>query len=158
MRYNEKYPEKGRAASACSKISFGKDIHRHHWSYNQEHWRDLIPLSIIEHNTAHRFLIYDQERRMYRRSDDNILLDTRKSHVEFLITVFLKELNITESEFCSSRGLDPINFTIIPKNNMSIYKKLAEIRKALPQFTKDQQINGVKFIGDEQLKMRFCRY
>ena len=35
---------------------------------------------------------------------------------------------------------------------MSIYKKLAEIRKALPQFTKDQQINGVKFIGDEQLK------
>lgn len=35
---------------------------------------------------------------------------------------------------------------------MSIYKKLAEIRKALPQFTKDKQIDNVRFIGDEQLK------
>jgi hypothetical protein len=35
---------------------------------------------------------------------------------------------------------------------MSIYSKIAEIRKALPQFRKDQEIGGIKFIGDEQLK------
>ena len=33
---------------------------------------------------AHRFLIYDQERFMYRRYDNNMLLDTKESHEAFI--------------------------------------------------------------------------
>ena len=33
---------------------------------------------------AHRFLIYDQERMMYRRYDTNVLLDTKEAHETFI--------------------------------------------------------------------------
>ena len=34
---------------------------------------------------AHRFIIYDQERFMYRRFDNNILLDTKENHEAFIL-------------------------------------------------------------------------
>lgn len=33
---------------------------------------------------GHRFIIYDQERKMYRRFDNNILLDTKEAHYQFI--------------------------------------------------------------------------
>jgi len=33
---------------------------------------------------GHRFLVYDQERMMYRRYDTNELLDTKEIHLEFI--------------------------------------------------------------------------
>ena len=60
-----------------------KENHLHHWSYNKEHWKDCIELSEKEHNLAHRYMIYDQERMMYRDLD-GILLDTKEAHLEYL--------------------------------------------------------------------------
>ena len=57
--------------------------HLHHWSYNKEHALDVIELSIKEHNFLHRHMIYDAERFMYRRCDNNQLLDTKESHLEY---------------------------------------------------------------------------
>ena len=57
---------------------------KHHWSYNIEHAKDVIWLSKKDHMKSHRFIIYDQERFMYRRFDTNILLDTKESHLEFI--------------------------------------------------------------------------
>ena len=37
-----------------------------------------------DHNTAHRFIIYDQERMMYRRIDTLELLDTKEKHYDFI--------------------------------------------------------------------------
>lgn len=56
----------------------------HHWSYNQEHYKDVIELVVLDHKKAHRYMVYDPERKMYRRADNNILLDTRESHIEFI--------------------------------------------------------------------------
>ena len=57
---------------------------KHHWSYNDEHFKDVIWLSKKEHNKAHRFIVYDQERKMYRNCFTNVLLDTKQSHETFI--------------------------------------------------------------------------
>ena len=83
-RYNEKYPEKALASNRSQHIKVKiKGNNLHHWSYNKEHYKDVIELTIFEHNLLHRNIIYDQERMMYRNLKGE-LLDTKESHVELL--------------------------------------------------------------------------
>lgn len=84
--YKTKYPEKIKA-----KILLGKklklshsDNEFHHWSYNIEHAIDVIELHYRHHAKAHRFIVYDQERFMYRRTDNMELLDTKEKHLEYI--------------------------------------------------------------------------
>lgn len=79
----KKYPEKRAATTAAQHINKLLD-ERHHWSYNDEHFKDVIHLTTRDHAKAHRFLVYDQERKMYRRFDTNELLDTKERHLEFV--------------------------------------------------------------------------
>lgn len=81
--YLEKFPEKILAKNATSNMKSIKG-NLHHWSYNDEHLKDVIDLTIKEHGKAHRFLMYDQERKMFRRSYDNELLDTKEKHIEWI--------------------------------------------------------------------------
>lgn len=84
-RYEAKYPEKKKAKIAKHYIKAStKGNHLHHWSYNKEHYKDVIELSPQQHAKAHRFIVYDQERMMYRRFDNNLLLDTRETHENFI--------------------------------------------------------------------------
>ena len=84
-RHIAKYPEKREASNKCAALKKPfPDAERHHWSYNQEHYKDVIWLTKKEHMKAHRFIVYDQERMMYRRCDTNILLDTKEAHEEFI--------------------------------------------------------------------------
>lgn len=82
-KYQQKFPEKA-LATKYTEIFLIKleGIHLHHWSYNQEDWLDVIQLSIKDHGFLHRYIIYDQERMMYR-GVDNILLDTKEKHIEY---------------------------------------------------------------------------
>lgn len=83
--YSTKYPEKMKARSKIQRSPLIENgFNLHHWSYNEIHYEDVLKLSIKEHNKAHRFLIYDQERFMYRRYDTNELLDTKQKHDEFI--------------------------------------------------------------------------
>jgi hypothetical protein len=80
-----KYPEKIKASTMSASLKKPFDgAERHHWSYNEEHFKDVIWLSKKAHMKAHRFIIYDQERKMYRRFDNNILLDTKEAHEKFV--------------------------------------------------------------------------
>lgn len=83
-RWANKYPEKEKAKCVSSKI---KSINgnNHHWSYRQEHWKDVIDLTVKNHSKAHRFIIYDQEQMMYRRIDNMELLDTREKHLKWIL-------------------------------------------------------------------------
>ncbi len=77
------YPEKYKAHSSVNNIKKeNKENHLHHWSYNKEHWKDCVELSIVEHNKLHRYMTYDQERKMYRGLD-GVLLDTKEKHIEY---------------------------------------------------------------------------
>lgn len=85
LKYYEKYPEKRKARNYYKQITKIVEINQlHHWSYNQEHYIDVIELSIKEHARLHRFIIYDQERMMYRRVDNGLLLDSKQSHIDLL--------------------------------------------------------------------------
>ena len=82
-RYPEKYNSRlamGRKNAPKAKV---KGNHLHHWSYNDEHLLDVIELSIKDHNTVHKFMIYDQERKMYRIAEDGVLLDSKILSIEF---------------------------------------------------------------------------
>jgi len=89
-----KYPEKLKAARKSQSMSKHKPFEgaeKHHWSYNQEHYKDILWLSSKDHKKAHRFIIYDQERMMYRRTDNNILLDTKEHHEGYIKSKILTE-------------------------------------------------------------------
>lgn len=83
VKYKNKYPEKYKARNASQRLKKQKVYALHHWSYNENHWKDVIKLSIKDHALLHRNMIYDQERMMYRNIN-GILLDTKESHLELL--------------------------------------------------------------------------
>lgn len=85
IRYKFLYPEKKSAHSMSARIKPPElGLERHHWSYNEEHYKDLIFVTKKQHMKAHRFIIYDQERMMYRRCDTSELLDTKEKHQSFI--------------------------------------------------------------------------
>lgn len=89
-RYKKKYPEKVKAKNYTQHIPCQKGNNLHHWSYNSIHYKDVIELSIADHNTIHRFLEYDKETFMYKDLDGN-LLDTREKHEEYIDKILLKQ-------------------------------------------------------------------
>ena len=85
--YAERYPEKARAKSISGKLH-GKDgNHLHHWSYAETNAKDLIQLTIKDHYTLHRFIIYDQQEMAYRRKDNGELLATRELHESYAFEI-----------------------------------------------------------------------
>lgn len=89
--YLKKYPEKYNAHIASQRMpKLNDSSHLHHWSYNEQHHKDVIELSIADHSKSHSYMVYDQQFFMYRRSDTNELLDTRRKHEDFILN-FLKD-------------------------------------------------------------------
>jgi hypothetical protein len=83
-----KYPEKVAAANALSRIMPVTDgNHLHHWSYNEIHYKDVIELPRSEHDKIHRYMIYDNDKKMYRRRDTMELLWSRNIHIKFYRTL-----------------------------------------------------------------------
>jgi hypothetical protein len=84
QRYKEKNPEIIQAKNAANTLpKCEKGIEKHHWSYNKEHYKDVILLPIKQHNTVHRFLSYDKACFMYRTLKGN-LLDTKQKHENYI--------------------------------------------------------------------------
>lgn len=83
--YRSQYPEKYKAHIATNRMPISiNGNHLHHWSYNEEHFKDVIELDFKSHAKAHRFIIYDQERKMYRNAETNELLDTKERHEQWI--------------------------------------------------------------------------
>jgi hypothetical protein len=82
-KFYKKYPEKYKAKIYTQKMT-SVNGNFHHWSYNDEHLKDVIDLNPKDHLKAHRFIIYDQERMMYRGLN-GILLDTKEKHLNYIM-------------------------------------------------------------------------
>lgn len=95
-RYKAKYPEKAKAKNYTHNINCKKGNNLHHWSYNEKHLKDVIELSIADHNLIHRHMTYDQEYFMYRNSD-GMLLSTKIKHKNYIdkILNYYKEKNLS---------------------------------------------------------------
>lgn len=96
-KYYELYPEKKKAKNRTSHLKAKiKGNHLHHWSYNDEHLKDVIELSVADHNKVHRHTIYDQERKMYRVAytigiwQQGCLLDTKERAKNFYKKINVK--------------------------------------------------------------------
>lgn len=81
--WKAKFPEKRLAQQAAQHIDCPKDYHRHHWSYLKEHQKDVIILSPSDHRFHHRYIIYDEERNMFRTLD-GLLLDTKEKYSNYI--------------------------------------------------------------------------
>jgi len=85
LDYSIKYPEKIKCNNLCNNLKKPfEGAEKHHWSYNIENAKDVIWINKKEHMKGHRFIVYDNERFMYRRYDTNELLDTKERHEEFI--------------------------------------------------------------------------
>ena len=83
-RYNEKYPEKYKAKTAVNRFPKRKGYHLHHWSYREEHHKDVIELPHKDHSKIHRFMTYCENTYKYFRNDTGELLSTREEHEGFI--------------------------------------------------------------------------
>jgi len=83
-RYKNKYPEKLKAKNSAQRLPRPDGVELHHWNYNPEYYKDTIALTSKQHAKTHRFIIYDQSCFMYRRIDNNQLLDTKQKHEEYI--------------------------------------------------------------------------
>lgn len=82
-RYRGLYPEKIKANNAVCKIKKAKGTEYHHWSYLPENRRDVIIMSVKQHHYIHKYMIYDQEQRMFRGLN-GVLLSTKSEHIEYI--------------------------------------------------------------------------
>lgn len=89
-KYYLKYPEKKKAINMSQHSKRKKGCQIHHWSYNTEHYKDVLQLPPSEHSKAHRYMIYDQERMMYRTLK-GVLLDTKENHAEYISSLKNKD-------------------------------------------------------------------
>ena len=89
IKFRKNYPEKYKAHSSSQRLPCEKGNQLHHWSYNEEHWKDCIELNVADHALLHRYIKYDQERYMYRNLD-GVLLDTKQIHIDLLESLKLQ--------------------------------------------------------------------
>ena len=93
-KYESKYPEKRKATTKANNNLPSRDgYHRHHWSYNEEHWLDIIYVNASMHSYYHTHMEYDSTHMVYRAKATGELLDTRERH-----EAYLKILNIKAKE------------------------------------------------------------
>ena len=89
-RYFSKYPEKRKAVIKSQRlISPQEGLEKHHWSYNEEHLKNVIWLTKKHHSKLHRFIKYNQELKLYIRIDNNEVLDTKKKHYLYAFNCIL---------------------------------------------------------------------
>jgi len=82
-KYMKKYPEKYNTHCKSPKLrALVKGNHLHHWSYCENHTKSVIEMSEKDHNFLHRYLRYDQPKKLYKTMD-GILLDSREKHLKY---------------------------------------------------------------------------
>lgn len=98
--YMDKYPEKQVAKNISMRIKAPEGMQKHHWSYNISHAKDVIFLPAKEHARLHCYIVYDQERMMYRCGISvgdflqNELLDTKEKHEMYCAEIKSKFIKI----------------------------------------------------------------
>lgn len=84
--YHDKYPEKKRAVSMSGSIYCPDGFNNHHWSYNEEHYKDVISIPEDLHYKLHRYLVYEPSEMKYKTMEGT-LLTTREMHEKYIDVV-----------------------------------------------------------------------
>lgn len=86
QKYKASNPEKIKASNASENLHCPENHHKHHWSYNEAHWLDVIIIPTELHYRLHRNLVYSPADKMYSTKNGE-LLNSREKHVAFMATV-----------------------------------------------------------------------
>lgn len=76
---------KDTARSAAKKVD-AEILHKHHWSYKEEHYTDTLMLSVPDHHLLHSYLVYDEDTRMYCDYKGK-LLTSKAHHIALLMYI-----------------------------------------------------------------------
>jgi len=88
--WREKFPEKEKAREYANRKLGSRDgCHKHHWSYNEEHWLDVIELTISEHRKLHTVMSYNPTEKKYE-CENGTLLDSREKHGEYMVKMIMR--------------------------------------------------------------------
>ena len=85
-RNKANYPERYIALCKVGMVKRIKGMERHHWSYNPEHYKDVIYLASKDHKKLHRFMVYDKQIFYFRKLDGEIL-DTKEKHLNYFESI-----------------------------------------------------------------------
>lgn len=91
-KYHEKYPEKRAAHLKTMKMKsvvIGNVLH--HWSYNEEDYKDVIEITRDHHEIIHTRMSYDQDYMMYKTKPGGVLLCTKRMHEEYINNIIEKQ-------------------------------------------------------------------
>jgi len=72
------------ARLAAQSIKVPEGHQRHHWNYNKEYLKDIIPLLTEVHIKLHRLITLDKELLIYKTKWGGEFLDTKEKHLEFI--------------------------------------------------------------------------
>lgn len=68
-------------------VKLEKGFQMHHWSYNPQHRIDTIIMATREHRKLHRYMTYDSDSLLYRRTDTMELLYTKEAHYAYYLSL-----------------------------------------------------------------------
>lgn len=86
----KKFPEKKKSRVLTRRAVRRKELVRskgsnlHHWSYKEEDHMSVIEMTVEEHRLLHQHSYYDQDEMMYRRNDNDELIDSKEKCEAFL--------------------------------------------------------------------------
>lgn len=80
-KHLEKYPEKKKALALAVIPPAG--FNNHHWSYNDEHLKDIITIPKNIHYKLHRYIIYVPNLKIYKTLEGT-MLDTKEKHIQYM--------------------------------------------------------------------------
>lgn len=81
VKYAENYPEKYKAKCRGLKET-RKGFEKHHWSYKEEHYKDVLWLTKKDHMKLHKCLEYHTTEFQYMTLE-GVLLDTKEKHINY---------------------------------------------------------------------------
>ena len=82
--YKSKYPEKYAARVSSQSLGTPEGLEKHHWSYNEDHYKDVLFLTVADHNLLHRNMTYDLGLKKYRNKKTGALLNNKWEHLALL--------------------------------------------------------------------------
>jgi hypothetical protein len=96
----DKNGAKYKARCAAGHLPKKEGHQNHHWSYNPEHYKDIIQLEVKDHAKIHRYMKYDSDHLMYR-TVHGVLLDSK----ELALSYYEKVLPIRDGVYSELQKL-----------------------------------------------------
>lgn len=66
------------------KFKLEKGLELHHWNYNYEFLEDILILTRKQHKKAHKYLVLDKVKMIFK-TIDGVYLDSKVKHIQYLL-------------------------------------------------------------------------